>query len=318
MNRRHLLAAFGAAGLIALAGGYVGGRYSNAISLSRTPTLNRSQVLQTRFGAMEYADVGAGRPIVMLHGTGGGFDQGLLFADPLIRAGFRVIAPSRFGYLRSDMPPEPSSENQADALVDLLDALGLDQVPVLGGSAGALSAVEFAIRHPDRCAALVPIVPATYVPGRALVHPSAIGSAIITYALGSDFLFWGAMTLAEDQMIAALLATDPAVFHAASPAEQVRVRAILHGILPVSARKRGLLNDGLLAGNPKPAALERISAPTLTLSVEDDRFGTADAARHIAASVEGARLVIYPTGGHVWVGHDVELFATVADFLNMV
>lgn len=135
-------------------------------------------------------------------------------------------------------------------------------------------------------------------------------------ALGSDFLFWAGMTLAEDQMIATLLATDPALFHAASAAEQARVRAILHGILPVSARSRGLRNDGLLAGNPAPMALERIAAPTLAISVEDDRFGTAAAARHIAASVKGAELRNYPTGGHVWVGHDDEVFAAVATFLN--
>ncbi len=183
--------------------------------------------------------------------------------------------------------------------------------------AGALSAIAFAIRHPDRCAALVPIVPATFVPGRAPVRPSALGQAIMDYALGSDFLFWAGMTLAEDQMIATLLATDPALFHAASAAEQARVRrAILHGILPVSARSRGLRNDGLLAGNPAPMALERIAAPTLAISVEDDRFGTAAAARHIAASVKGAELRNYPTGGHVWVGHDDEVFAAVATFLN--
>jgi dienelactone hydrolase len=40
----------------------------------------------------------------MIHGTGGGFDQGLLFARRLVDAGYRVIAPSRFGYLRSDFP----------------------------------------------------------------------------------------------------------------------------------------------------------------------------------------------------------------------
>ena len=40
------------------------------------------------------------------------------------------------------------------------------------------------------------------------------------------------------------------------------------------------------------------------------------AARHIAASVKGAELMIYSAGGHVWVGHDDEVFAAVATFLN--
>jgi 2-hydroxy-6-oxonona-2,4-dienedioate hydrolase len=54
-------------------------------------------------------------------------------------------------------PRTPSSENQADAFVDLLDQLGIVRVPAIGGSAGALSAMQFAIRHPDRCSALVVI-----------------------------------------------------------------------------------------------------------------------------------------------------------------
>jgi 2-hydroxy-6-oxonona-2,4-dienedioate hydrolase len=316
MNRRAALTLLGLGSVAALSGAVIRQRFVAAMESATAPTLQGSQTLATRFGTMEYAEAGTGIPVLMLHGTGGGFDQGLAFAAPLSRAGFRVIAPSRFGYLRSDFPDDPSSENQADALVDLLDALGLDRVPVLGGSAGTLSAIAFAIRHPDRCAALLPIVPATFVPGRPPVRPSPLGAAIMEYALGSDFLFWAGMSLAEDQMIATLLATDPALVHAAPPDEQARVRAILHGILPVSARKRGLLNDGLLAGTPQPMALEQIRAPTLTISVEDDRFGTAAAARHIAASVEGAKLVIYPSGGHVWVGHDAELWATVAEFLR--
>ena len=124
------------------------------------PGRHRQHHAPTRHGVMEYAVAGEGPPVLMIHGTGGGFDQGLLFARRLVAAGYRVIAPSRFGYLRSALPADPSSEDQADAFVDLLDALGIDRVPVVGGSAGALSAIAFALRHPDRCTALVALVPA--------------------------------------------------------------------------------------------------------------------------------------------------------------
>jgi pimeloyl-ACP methyl ester carboxylesterase len=78
------------------------------------------------------------------------------------------------------------------------------------------------------------------------------------------------------------------------------------------------MNDAILAANPAEQALERIAAPTLAVSVEDDRFGTYDAARYMAARIPGARMVGYPTGGHVWVGHDAELFASVDEFLKTV
>jgi 2-hydroxy-6-oxonona-2,4-dienedioate hydrolase len=54
----------------------------------------------------------------------------------------------------------------------------------------------------------------------------------------------------------------------------------------------------------------------LALSLEDDRFETLAAARHIAASVPGAELAHYPTGGHVWVGRNSEVFADVDRFLS--
>ena len=69
--------------------------------------------------------------MLMVHGTGGGFDQGLAFAEPLVATGRQVIAPSRFGYLRSAFPDEPTSENQSDAFVEFLDPLGIDRVPII-------------------------------------------------------------------------------------------------------------------------------------------------------------------------------------------
>lgn len=317
--RRRTVLGLGLLGVAVLAGGATWRAYARGIAAARARTRGRSEVFASRFGTMEFAVAGSGPPVLMVHGTGGGFDQGLAFAEPLVAAGWQIIAPSRFGYLQSDFPDNSSSENQADAFIDLLDHLGIDRVPIIGGSAGALSAMAFAIRHPDRCAALVAMVPAAFAPNRPPPRPpNAIAEAIIAYGLRSDFLFWLGMTTAEDAMIGTLLATDPKLVHAASPAEQARVRAILHDILPVSDRARGLLNDGKLAGSPEPMALGTIRAPTLALSLADDRFETLDAARHIAASVPGAELVSFASGGHVWVGRNDEVFAAVEGFLAQI
>jgi pimeloyl-ACP methyl ester carboxylesterase len=214
------------------------------------------------------------------------------------------------------LPPDASSANQADAFVDLLDHLEIERAPIIGGSAGALSAIEFAIRHPQRCSALVALVPAAYAPGRPpVVPPTALTQAIIDYALRSDFLFWAGMQLNEAAMVRALLATDGAIWRSAAADDRERVRAVLRDILPVSERAAGFANDAKLAFNPAPQQLEKIRAPTLAISLEDDRFETAAAARHIAASVAGAQLVVYPTGGHIWVGHHSDMFAVVARFL---
>jgi 2-hydroxy-6-oxonona-2,4-dienedioate hydrolase len=316
MTRRGLLLGGTAAAAALVVGLSMRRAFATVMAAAKARVASGSKIFAGRFGRMEYAIAGEGPPLIMIHGTGGGFDQGLAFARPLCENGFRIISPSRFGYLRTDMPDDPSSENQADAIVELMDHLGIDQAPVVGGSAGALSAIQVAIRHPDRCSALVALVPATYVPGRAPVRRNATGAAIMAYGLQSDFLFWCGMTLFEDSMIRTLLATDPDLVAKASPAEQTRVRAILRNILPVSDRAVGLLNDGKLAGNPAPMALETITAPTLAISLEDDRFGTFEAARHIADTVTGARLVSYPTGGHVYVGHESDVMTAITDFLS--
>ncbi len=320
MVSRRLLIGLGLGTGAALAGGAATALSFDAAmaraEAAASPAL--STVISSRHGDLEYADIGSGPPVLMIHGTGGGFDQGLRFAGQLLSRGYRVIAPSRFGYLRSSFPDEPTSANQADAFVDLLDHLGIDRIAVSGGSAGALSAIEFAIRHPDRTAALLPIVPATYVPGRELseTQPPEIEAAMAL--LNSDFLFWMALNILPDLMIGNLLATDPALLKTVSAAEAARARDILWSILPVSRRAEGLINDARLASNPTRSGLEQIAAPTLAISVEDDRFNTAAAARHIAATVPGARSIIYPTGGHIWLGHDAELFGAIDSFLSEI
>jgi hypothetical protein len=75
----------------------------------------KNVLVRSRAGVMELAERGQGPALLMIHGTGGGFDQGLIFAEPIIHNGIRVIAPSRCGYLRSSWPAHPSSERQADA-----------------------------------------------------------------------------------------------------------------------------------------------------------------------------------------------------------
>lgn len=319
VTRRTLMGLGIGAGVLAAGGAGTAWSFSSAMARARAaiaPEL--CQVVPTRHGDLEYADTGDGPALLMIHGTGGGFDQGMLFVRPLIERGYRIIAPSRFGYLRSSFPAEPTSANQADAFADLLDHLGIDRIAVSGGSAGALSAIEFAVRHPDRCAALLPIVPASYVPGRPLAEtqPPQIEAAMVL--LRSDFLFWTALNLVPDLMIGNLLATDPALLGTVSPAEAARGREILWSLLPVSARADGLINDAKLASNPAPSNLAAITAPTLAISVEDDRFNTAAAARYIAKTVAGARSIIYPTGGHIWLGHDAELFGAVDGFLTEI
>ena len=286
--------------------------------VSARARLTGSQVVDSPFGPIEYADVGQGPVVLIIHGSGGGFDQGLAFSAPLDRTRFRIIAPSRFGSLRSAMPPDATPEMQADALGYLLDHLEVDQAVIFGGSAGALSAAQLALRHPERCRGLVLGVPALYGPNRAPEERAPAPwpvRALTDLALRSDLVFWMAIRIAPDLMTRMVLATEPAVLAAAGPEEAARARQVLRHILPISVRHAGIALDSATAGSPPPYPLEQLSCPLLAISARDELYGTADAAVHAVALAPRGRLILFDEGGHLWAGHDAEVWAAVAGFV---
>lgn len=278
-----------------------------------------SQLAQTACGPIEFASAGSGPAVLVVHGAGGGFDQGMDFGGQLAAAGFRVISMSRFGYLRTPLPADASAAAQADAHACLLDALKIPRAAIVGASAGAPSSMQFALRHPDRCSALVLLVPAAYVPRPGNAPPlttPAWTAFLFDTALRSDFIFWAAIRLAGPVVTRAILATPPEVIERAAADEQARAAAMLEHILPVSPRRLGLLNDARVTSTLERYPLERIAAPTLAVSLEDDLFGTYGGALYSARHIPGARFVGYPSGGHVWVGRHRDVMAQVSGFLR--
>ncbi|HXY50287.1 MAG TPA: alpha/beta hydrolase [Terriglobales bacterium] len=313
---RKLLALLGVLAIVLAAG--VAITYCRAISAARARVGSGSKVVHTPCGSIEYADVGSGPVIFAIHGAGGGFDQSLDLARAFLIPGYRIVAPSRFGYLRTPLPSDPSPIAQADAHACLLDALNQQKVVVLGGSMGAPSAMQLCLRHPDRCSALILLFPITFAPRRSSEpppRPSATAQFLMDRTLKSDFAFWAALRLAPDSMIRTIGATPPDEFKKAAPPEQERVLAILDHILPIREREEGLKNDAAVARFIPRYELERFTVPTLVISAEDDLFGTFKGGRYTAEHIPGARFIGYPTGGHFLVGHASDVRLDLSRFL---
>lgn len=277
-------------------------------------------IVATRCGPIEVQQAGEGIPLLVIHGSGGGHDQGMAWARPLVQQGVRVIAVSRFGYLRTPRPADASPEAQADAHICLLDALGIAKAVVMGVSAGGPSAMQTAIRHPDRVSALVLVVPIAYKPGTVSDSAPPVSDdkdALLLRLLGSDFLFWAALQVAREALIRHVLATPPEQVARASDEERARVDDLAERILPVSARAAGLRDDTRLGKRLGPYALETIRAPTLVVSARDDGFGTYAAAQYTASRIPGARFVGFETGGHLLVGHAGEVQAEVRGLIDL-
>jgi pimeloyl-ACP methyl ester carboxylesterase len=290
----------GCAIAVALAVAVTWSRFAADVRAHRARVRRGRRVVPTALGPIEVAIHGAGPPVLVSHAFGAGFDRA--DAQRLVEAGFQVIAPSRFGYLRSPMPSDPSPEKQADAFAALLDELGIERVAIVGISAGAIAALHFAARHPARCRSLTVIVPPL------CTEPPLPRSECFVF---SDFAYWLALKVARSVMIRCLLGAEPFVVDAAPPDERRRARDVLANLLPIRERVRGILDDRCTMTTPQSIAFDRIEAPTLVMSTKDDLHGTHDAARLIATRIPGARLVVYRTGGHTWIGHDRELFSEV-------
>jgi 2-hydroxy-6-oxonona-2,4-dienedioate hydrolase len=277
-----------------------------------------SRLIDTGCGPIEFAEAGRGPAVLLVHGAGGGFDQAAGFAKELAAQGFRAIAMSRFGYLRTPLPADASPGAQADAHACLLDALRIERAAIVGISAGAPSSMQFALRHPQRTAALVLIVPLAYAPrdGKPpLPEASPAARFMFERALKSDLLYWAALKSAPSLVVKTILATPPEVL-AADAQEQARVRELMERILPLSQRQPGMLNDAAIMAALPRYELERISVPTLVVSLADDLYGTFESARYTAAHIPGARFIGYASGGHVWVGHHEDILAELIAFLG--
>jgi 2-hydroxy-6-oxonona-2,4-dienedioate hydrolase len=317
--RAILAAAAAAASVAGLAGWIVHGRYGDDLAAAATRAAEGSSVVSTRCGPIEAQQAGQGIPLLVVHGSGGGHDQGMAWARPLVQQGARVIAVSRFGYLRTPRPADASPQAQADAHACLLDALGVPRAAVVGISAGGASALQMAIRHPARLRALVLVVPIAYKPGAVSDSAPPVSDekdAMLLRLLGSDFLFWAALQVARDSVMRHVLATPPELPAAATAEERARVNDLADRILPVSLRAEGLRDDTRLGKRLGPVALETVRVPTLVVSARDDGFGTYAAAEYTASRIPGATFIGFDSGGHLLVGHDAAVRAEVLRLLR--
>jgi pimeloyl-ACP methyl ester carboxylesterase len=250
------------------------------------------QVVSTQWGAVEYAERGYGDPVLVVHGIYHNCVGGLLSVRDLF-ADRRVIAPSRFGYLGSSMPPNATPAAQADTFAALLDALDIDQIDVVGLSAGATSALQLALRHPEKVKHLAVLV------GNLPGSPTAIAQPSWTKRINRQFVIWALRTFAPST-VARLVAAVPRGF-AMSGDEAQFVNEFIDSLFPMSPAG---VNFDLFVSNAdvNNYNLEAISVPTLIAHTKDDQLASHEASLRAAERIPGARFVSLESGGHLMLG----------------
>jgi pimeloyl-ACP methyl ester carboxylesterase len=230
--------------------------------------------------------------------------------------GFQLIAPSRFGYLRTPLPADPLPPAEADTWICFLDALNLQQVPVISYSAGAAPAVQLMLRHPGRISAAVFIVP-----GSGGICPECIEEGtnpprgLLDVLYRFDFPIWAIMKVAP-RFTYMLVAVPSSLVPSLAPEARAELREGIQNLLPVRPRRLGALNEGNTQGTPVQYPLEQVATPTLFISAADDLYRTLAVAQKAARRIPNARLIEFPTGGHLLLGRGDEIWPAVADFLK--
>lgn len=283
---------------------------------SRLASLDeQSTRIETGHGTLEYFEWGEGDPLLILHGAGGGFDQGKLLADAIGGEGFRGIAISRFGYLGSDLPVDASTAAQADAIRELLDMLELQSVDVLAMSGGVPPALQFAAQYPDRTGRLVLLSSAPFTPFSPEVEGRPVPDWVYERLLASDYAYWVLTKVARRQLMRAFDARDD--LREDLPEEELRfVDALVDGFLPASRRIAGVGNEISAVDPDVKYAIEGIEAPALIVHARDDALNPFEVAETLDRRLPRSRLLALDTGGHLLLGHHAQLRFELLRFLG--
>lgn len=234
--------------------------------------------------------------VVLLHGQPGSADD-WQWLVPLLEDRYSLIVPDRPGYGRTGGPPAGFAAN-ADAVVDLLDRLGVEQAVVVGHSWAGGVAIAAAQNHPGRLSGLVLV--SSVAPGlrlgwddRLLAAP-VVGEAIAAGTIGGLGLVLRSTrlhSLADRRLGPRANDAVTALTHLTSGGANVW-RAFV-------AEQRSLLTE--LPG--LAAAMDRIGGPTVVVHGTRDHVVPVHAAEQLVAAIPAATLRLVPGAGHM-IPHD--------------
>ena len=248
-------------------------------------------------GNLTYVDRGKGEVILSIHGIIGGYDQGFDTAGHL-SSEYRVICPSRFGFLGSEMPEDSSPKEQSKVFAELLDSLEVEQVYLLATCVGGAVAIRFALDYPERTKGLIlysTAAPFSEKPKRWPRYSGLPAFVCNNYGMYLTSLYFKP-----------LMSMD---------------REAIYSMLPVADRRDGILNDATvtssdMARNFDDYPIEDLHIPVLVFQAKDDKVARY---KQIAESVnrfQNCKLVMFEKGGHLLSGCGPEIDAAEKDFLK--
>jgi 2-hydroxymuconate-semialdehyde hydrolase len=253
-----------------------------------------------------YHDVGAGDPVLLLHGSGPGVSAWAnwkMTVGPLSES-FRVIAPDMVGFGYTERPDMVNygPATWVQHVVDFIDALELDRVHVVGNSLGARIALGIALEHPARLDRLV-----------------LMGAGVLRRETTAAL----ATTRQYEPSPAAMRAVLEGFAYDRSIVTQAMVEERYRASIEPGAQEAyvQMFRDRTNSGNEttlEESVLTEVSAPTLIVHGFDDKVIPYGLSIRITELIPDAQLHLFKQCGH-WaqLEHAVQFNDLLVSFLSM-
>ena len=291
-------------------------RHQGVWAMGKKKAEQVSHLVRTERGLIEYRSVGQGPAVLVLNGGHTNCHSPVGHEAFFLAQGYQLIVPSRPGYGRTPSSTGKRAEAFADALGSLLDLLHLDQVIVVGISAGGPTALQLAGRHPERVSKVILQNAATdgsYASGMIRFGTYLFFNPVLEAMVWAAFrrfgrvapqaalksLMWGLTSLPIDQVLSAM-----------SPDQQQAALAFLQA----SRSGSGFLHDI----HHQCGDLGRVRAPVLVITSKYDGLVSASHAAYVEKHIPQAQLFISEAESHLmWFSmHDHEIQARMHVFLH--
>ena len=249
-----------------------------------------------------------GRPMLRVPGTPGSRLSLRSDRSPWVERGLRMITSERPGFGASTRLRGRGFAEPADDLAAILDELGIDDLPVGGGSGAAPHVLAFAARHPERTQAVTIVVGAAPIEDPEAAGLIGINAEAYRLAKAGDRDgLVGLLAPARESILADPLGSFREVMATAPPLDQEIMgdpawqQALVLGITEaVRAGVDGWVDEGMLMFEGWPDVdLAAVKASVTWWHGDHDRNSPLSAVRRLLARIPQARLVVWPDAGHL-------------------
>lgn len=277
-------------------------------SMTELTAENTSRRVRTADWDIHFHEAGNGHPLVLIHGSAPGTSGWRNFYPNIGRlsTSFRVLALDLPGWGDSD-PAPPEKADHVWAVLQFMDALGIEQAALVGNSMGAMTALRIASEHPERVSHLIasgaagPLAPKTFSPAGMSEGLSCLLKAYSEPSQHTMRAFYDAITFEAG------IVSDEAV------AERAAATAT-----------RDDHRTNFLAGFSTPgylpmSTIEQVSAitvPTLLIHGRDDRVVHFENSLQLCTLIPSGRLYLMNQCGHCpQLEHPEEYNGVVEQFI---